>query len=107
MLSDPEDIETIFAEMREQKIDTSQPLRYGYFFFHGSRPPLEELARWLVDNEYEFEDLSDRDSGDWVLWVAKTETHSIESLQLRNEEMNRIAKQFGIRDYDGWDVGVE
>ena len=72
------------------------------------------VDRALEEEEQEEEDncvvdstlLDDEDEEDeyWKLYITKIEIHTPDSLNQRNEAMNRLADNFGIELYDGWDV---
>ena len=105
MKSDIASIRRIFSTMERDGLDVSEPLQFGYFFFHSTAEPLLKVASWLADRDYTIADLSDRDDGTWVLNLSKVERHTPETLHQRNLAMNRLAEEFGVDDYDGWDVG--
>jgi hypothetical protein len=44
-------------------------------------------------------------SGQHMLHVEKVETHGPASLAKRNVDFTDLALEFGVRGYDGWDVG--
>jgi hypothetical protein len=39
------------------------------------------------------------------LHVERVETHSVDTLDARNQELDQIAREFGVK-YDGMDVGA-
>jgi hypothetical protein len=41
----------------------------------------------------------------WWLHVEKIETHNVDSLTRREEELSEIALKANLGSYDGWDVG--
>ena len=99
-------LEEIFRRMREEAgWETSEDLLWGYFFFHKNRAPLARLAERLVELDYAIVEIELRDDGTlYRLHVERIETHSPDSLQRRNRELDDLAKSYGIQ-YDGWDVG--
>ncbi len=104
MISKLDSIREIFAKMAVDGWNAAEPLKYGYFFFNSSRPPLEAAEQWLSDKGYGAESCHQTDDG-WVLQLSKVEVHSPETLHKRNQAMNELAEHFGIDLYDGWDVG--
>ncbi len=51
-------------------------------------------------------DEDDQPSGEHMLHVEKVETHGPLSLAKRNVEFTDPALEYGVRAYDGWDVGL-
>jgi hypothetical protein len=44
-------------------------------------------------------------TGEFVVHVEKVETHSVDSLDTRNGELDALAATYGVKEYDGMDVG--
>jgi hypothetical protein len=96
----------MFEGMREQAPwDVDSNLLWGYFFTGSDPSQLTSLADELVSLHYRFVEQrpDDKDSGYW-LHMEKVETHSPDSLHLRNRELYRRAADHGV-NYDGMDVG--
>jgi len=91
--------------------DVSKPMLWGYFFTHASRSPLEKAAKQLMSKGYRVVGIyvGDKDSPSdpdvWWLHVEKIENHSVDSLDRRNKEFNRLAESLELDSYDGMDVG--
>jgi hypothetical protein len=87
------------------------PMLWGYFFTHHAREPLDAAALTLQSQGYSVVSvhLSDkddpRDPDLWWLHIEKVETHSVESLFARNEQLSEFATHSNIASYDGMDVG--
>lgn len=97
-------LQDMFEKMRsDAHWDLSRPMIWGYFFTHRSRPPLERASKLLEDQGYRVVDFH-RD-GVWWLHVEKVEAHSVDSLDVRNQELGRFAKENGLDSYDGMDAG--
>jgi len=105
MVPSLDSVRRLFQRMEDDGLDPAGALKYGYFFFHSRPEPLRGAAAWLAERAYVVEDLGERDDGTWVMYLAKVEQHTSESLHNRNQAMNRLAEEFGIDLYDGWDVG--
>jgi hypothetical protein len=97
---------------RETPWDLSKPMVWGYFFTHGTRPALEAVVPLLQEQGYRviaphLEDKDKRKEPDlWWLHVEKTEIHTPDSLDQRNQALYRFAAEHGLDAYDGMDVGV-
>ncbi len=98
-------VQEMFGRMRNDGLDTSAPLQWGYFFVNKSSDILDELAAQLKEFDYRKESLHQSEDGTWVLQLSKIETHTPESLHARNEKFNSLVKDWDIDLYDGWDVG--
>lgn len=96
----------MFTRMTGDGLDVARPLRWGYVFFHGEPETLKTFARAMSQNGYEPESLHRTDDGRWVLQLARTETHSADTLHQRNVELGRLAAESQLNAYDGWDVGA-
>ena len=85
------------------------PMVWGYFFTHDTPEPLKQAVPMLQQEGYELVGLhaSDRDDSDdplWWLHVERIETHDVDSLFARNEQLSEFAARRGFC-YDGMDVG--
>jgi hypothetical protein len=102
-----EQIEQMFAGMKEQAgWDTAGNLLWGYFFTDQKPKKLEPLAAQLVKMGYRFVEIYETaNGGTHFLHIERVETHTPESLFVRNTEMNMLASQFGVESYDGMDAG--
>ncbi len=96
---------------RSTKWDLKKPLLWGYFFMHNQPKPLEQAKTTLIEKGYRFVDIvicdktSPKDQDKWRLHVEKEEIHTPRTLDKRNEELTKFAKDFGLDSYDGMDVG--
>ncbi len=90
--------------------DMSKPMLWGYFFTDGSRDKLEAAQAVLEQQGFAFVDLfiPQLDEGEadyFFLHVSKVDIHTPESLQEQNARFYALAEEFGLRSYDGMDVG--
>ncbi len=95
----------IFEALEVQGVNTSKELLYGYFFVDKKKNRLERLKNKLIELSYNIVELSKRDNGIYILHVEKVEIHSKDSLLKREDELTKLAMQFDVYNYDGFDVG--
>lgn len=107
-----DELEAMFANIaKKTKWAMSKDMCWGYFFTNQSRAKLDVAARDLARKGYRIVEvyLSDKQDSDspalWWLHVERIETHSVESLLMRNIELNAFAKTHHLDSYDGMDVG--
>lgn len=105
MQTNLDSLKQVFEKMENDGLDTSQPLKWGYFFFNKAKDNLIEAFKEIEEREYTLENIFQNEDNDWVMEISKIEVHDPESLNNRNEAMNRLAEHFEIELYDGWDVG--
>lgn len=90
---------------RKTKWDLSGPLLWGYFFTSSNRQPLEDASLALARRGYRIVEIREGENGVWWLHVEKEEHHSVESLDIRNQELEAFADEWSLSSYDGMDVG--
>jgi hypothetical protein len=105
-----EQLQSMFDSMRRDapwKVDG--PLLWGYYFTNATPEPLKQAAVQLEALGYRVVDISERpsaaSSARWWLHVERVETHSVESLLLRNQQLYELAAKWKLSSYDGMDVG--
>jgi hypothetical protein len=97
----------MFESMRAQAPwDVDADLLWGYFFTGEDKVPLNRVAKKLVSLGYRLVEIrpDDNKDGFW-LHVERVETHSPDTLHDRNQELYRLAAEYGV-NYDGMDVGA-
>lgn len=104
------DLRKLHAE-GEVRLNINGKCRWSYFFVDTDRNKLSELAAHLEQNGYEFFGFiipgpQDNDQETICLRVDRIEKHTVDSLDERAREMYALAERFGIRDFDGMDVGA-
>ncbi|HEX6190018.1 MAG TPA: ribonuclease E inhibitor RraB [Pyrinomonadaceae bacterium] len=112
---EPFDIEWIqftFERVIKAGWNPKGDLLWGYFFLDTDVNYLERLGRRLESLSYRVVDIfeleegeSGRASGKFMLHVEKVEIHTEATLRKRNVELARLAAEFEVQAYDGWDVG--
>jgi hypothetical protein len=105
MICSLENVLEIFARMEADGWNTATPLKWGFFFVHSTKEPLNAVFAELKGHNYKVESLHQTDDGKWVLQVSKTEVLPAEKLHRRNVAFNDLAEHCGVELYDGWDVG--
>jgi hypothetical protein len=108
-----EGIEQIFADAKkEDKWDLTEDMLYSYYFVDKDVDKLEKLGLYLDGKGYDFIDvfeLGDEDTGEStgenLLHIDKVETHTPQSLAERNVEFAKLAEEYEIETYDGWEFG--
>lgn len=106
-------IREIFAEAKQEdnwKID--EPMLYSFYFVDKSVEKLEKLGLKLEADGYYFVDIfelgdeeTEKSTGEYLLHIDKIEIHTPESVAQRNFEFQKLANQFEIETYDGWEFG--
>lgn len=86
------------------------PMLWGYFFTDGSAEKLRGVVPVLEAQGYRYVDmfvpeLEEGEEGYFFLHVEKEETHTVESLHERNQQLYALADLHGLSSYDGMDVG--
>ncbi len=110
-----EGIREIFAEAQQEdnwKVD--EPMLYSYYFVDSDPDKLESLGVALEEKDYDFigvfelgDEETDESTGEYMLHIDKTEVHTPESLAQRNVEFAKLAEDYKITTYDGWEFGEE
>lgn len=98
-------INSIFDRIEAQGVDTKQKLLYGYFFFDNNMWELEKVKNTLVAQSYRFINIDKKETGEFLLHVEKTEQHTRQSLQAREQSLRQMAAKYNVSSFDGFDVG--
>lgn len=101
-----QDNNALFARMRLEGVNLNAPLLYGYFFYNKDKAPLEKLKNALLETGYKLVRLEKvEDKTLFVLHVEKIETHTLASINERENALRSLAQKYKVDEYDGWDVG--
>lgn len=108
-----EGINEIFeTARREDGWDTTGEMLYSFYFVYESVEKLEKLGLKLEADGYDFIDVfelgdeeTDESTGEYLLHIDKVESHTPESLAQRNVEFQKLADEYEISSYDGWEFG--
>lgn len=101
------DLDDMFASMRAKtKWDVDGEMLWGYFFTDPDPKKLERLVQPLTSSGYRFVRIYETDDrSTHFLHVERVEKHTPQTLHARNEELYRLAGEYGLASYDGMDVG--
>ena len=108
-----EGIREIFDDAkREDDWNLNEEMLYSYYFVDTSVDKLEKLGLKLEADGYDFVDVfelgdeeTDESTGEYLLHIDKVEIHTPESLAQRNVEFAKLAEEYEIETYDGWEFG--
>jgi len=106
-------IREIFNDARTQdNWNLDEEMLYSYYFVDTSVDKLEKLGLKLEADGYDFVDVfelgdeeTDESTGEYLLHIDRVETHTPESLAQRNVEFQKLADEYEIATYDGWEFG--
>jgi len=108
-----ETIREIFETAKtEDNWNLDEEMLYSYYFVDEDVDKLEKLGLKLESDGYDFLDVfelgdeeTDESTGEYLLHIDKVETHTPESLAQRNIEFQKLADEYEIASYDGWEFG--
>lgn len=106
-------IRGIFDKARtDDKWNLDEDMLFTYYFVDTDVDKLEKLGLHLEKEGYDFIDIfelgdeeTEESTGEYLLHVDKVETHTPESLAQRNVEFSKLAEEYEIDSYDGWEFG--
>ncbi len=79
---------------------------WGYFFTDRDPKKLQDAAAQLSADDYRVVSIYETDDkSTYFLHVERIESHTPETLNVRNKELNQLAEELKIDTYDGMDVG--
>ncbi len=110
-----EGIKEIFdLATKEDGWNLENDMLFSYYFVDKSVEKLEKLGEHLANAKYDFVDIFElgdeetgESTGEYLLHIDKLETHTPESLAQRNVEFQKLADEYEIESYDGWEFGEE
>jgi len=108
-----ESIREIFETARtEDGWNPEAEMLYSYFFIDKDAEKLETLGLDLEKQGFDFIDIfelaeeeSGEATGEYLLHIDKVEIHTPDSLAARNVEFQKMANEYEIDSYDGWEFG--
>ena len=108
-----EEINEIFNEAKqEDNWNLDEPHLFTYYFVDTDVDKLEKLGNHLQEQGYDFIDVfelgdeeTEKPTGEFLLHIDKEEVHTPESLAQRNVEFSKLAEEYGVETYDGWEFG--
>lgn len=109
-------LEDFFSDSREtyesgrSSWNIDETCRWSYFFVDPDLKKFGQVADHLERLGYEIVGTLYPGPTDenpvYYLRVDKVERHTPQSLHELNQQLYRVARQFGVQDYDGMDVGA-
>ena len=108
-----EGIKEIFATAtKEDGWKVEEEMLYSFYFVDEDVDKLEKLGLKLEADGYDFIDIfelgdeeTDKSTGEYLLHIDKDEAHTPESLAQRNVDFAKLAEEYKIASYDGWEFG--
>jgi regulator of RNase E activity RraB len=108
-----EGIREIFQTAKtEDNWNLEGEMLYSFYFVDKDVDKLEKLGLHLEKEGYDFLDIfelgdeeTDESTGEYLLHIDKIEIHTPESLAARNVEFAKLAEEYEIASYDGWEFG--
>lgn len=108
-----EGIREIFQTAKtEDNWDLEGEMLYSFYFVDEDVDKLEKLGLKLEADGYDFLDIfelgdeeTDESTGEYLLHIDKIETLTPETLAARNVEFQKLAEEYEIGSYDGWEFG--
>ncbi|HXH69749.1 MAG TPA: ribonuclease E inhibitor RraB, partial [Pyrinomonadaceae bacterium] len=108
-----EGIKKIFDDAKqEDNWNLGEEMLYSFYFVDEDVDKLEKLGLQLEVDGYDFIDIfelgdeeTDESTGEYLLHIDKVEIHTPESLAQRNVEFAKLAEEYEIKTYDGWEFG--
>lgn len=106
-------IREIFEDAkREDNWNLEGEMLYSFYWVDKSVDKLEKLGLFLEKEGYDFVDIfelgdeeSGESTGEYLLHIDKVEKHTPESLAERNVEFQKLADEYELETYDGWEFG--
>ena len=109
------EIKEIFADAaREEGWEVEGEMLYSYYFVDTSIEKLEKLGLQLEKEDYDFinifelgDDETGEPTGEYLLHLDKTEKNTPETLIDKIEQFEKLAVEYEIDSFDGWEFGEE
>jgi hypothetical protein len=106
-------IEKIFANaVEEDNWNLDEPMLYSFYFVDENVDQLEKLGIYLDEEGYDFVDIfelgdeeTNESTGEYLLHIDKIELHTPRSLAERNVKFAKLAQEYELKTYDGWEFG--
>ena len=108
-----EGIKKIFDEAkREDNWNVNEPMLYSFYFVDKDPEKLEKLGEHLDKQDFDFVDIfelgdeeTEESTGEYLLHIDKVDAFTPESLAQTNVRFSKLAEEFEIETYDGWEFG--
>lgn len=108
MMITREDVDDFFDDLEERGEDPKQ-LRWEFYFYDHQRPPLARMEAELVSRGYCNVEVWDPDPSNddkelMFLHFDMEVAASRETIWKRCQELDAMARQFGVEGFDGFDA---
>jgi regulator of RNase E activity RraB len=108
-----EGIRELFETARkEDGWNPTGEMLYSFYFVDRSVEKLQKLGEHLESQELDFIDIFEigdeetkEPTGEYLLHIDQITTHTPESLAQANVEFQKLAEEYDIESYDGWEFG--
>jgi hypothetical protein len=108
-----ETIREIFdTAKREDNWNLEEPMLFSFYFVDESVDKLEKLGLHLEKEGYDFVDIfelgeeeTSKPTGEYLLHIDKVGMYTPEDLADLNVEFQKLADEYEIGTYDGWEFG--
>ena len=108
-----EGIKEIFAEAeREDNWNVREPMLYSFYFIDQDPERLEKLGDHLDAQGFDFvgifelgDEETEQSTGEYMLQIDQVGSYTPESLAQKNVDFTKLAEEFGIDSYEGWEFG--
>ena len=108
-----EGIRVIFAAAKtEDNWNLDEEMLYSFYFVDEDIDKLEKLGLKLETDGYDFIDIfelgdeaTDEPTGEYLLHIDQIAIYTPEILAQRNVEFAKLAGEYEIASYDGWEFG--
>jgi hypothetical protein len=108
-----ETIREIFdTAKREDNWNLEEPMLFSFYFVDESVDKLEKLGLHLENQGYDFVDIfelgeeeTNKPTGEYLLHIDKVGVYTPEDLADLNVEFQKLADEYEIGTYDGWEFG--
>ena len=108
-----EGIREIFNDAKMQDDwNLDEEMLFSFYFVDKSVDKLEKLGLKLEADGYDFVDVfelgdekTDESTGEYLLHIDKIEVHTPRSLAERNARFAKLAAEYELKTYDGWEFG--
>jgi hypothetical protein len=104
MMIDKKTIQDFFRSNRERGAKLDGEMLWSFFFTDTAKSKFKTLKAALVADGYRYVDISG-EKGDYTLHVERVETHTAASLHRRCIELDELATDYGVEDFEGFVVG--
>ena len=108
-----EGIRELFETARQEDgWDVTGEMLYSFYFVDQSVENLQKLGEYLETQDLDFIDIFEigdeetkQPTGEYLLHIDKITSHTPETLAEANVAFQKLAEEYEIESYDGWEFG--